>query len=198
MRYNIQMSYHKTNLKERLTQIAWDICNEQSWKHVNMRAIGNIAGVSSTAIYRHFTSKNDLKAALMVRGYQLLSLGVSLKTSNDFADYGAQYVRFGLRYPYIYDLMFADTDIDVSQHPTLQTISNEAWDEVVDGIKRNLSDLPETEVLMIAYNTWARVHGLVGILRRPNLCGDESETLTWIENNLEEYLKKTRNVDFTA
>jgi len=198
MRYNIRMSYHKTNLKERLTQIAWDICNEQSWKHVNMRAIGNIAGVSSTAIYRHFTSKNDLKAALMVRGYQLLSQGVSLKTSNDFADYGAQYVRFGLRYPYIYDLMFADTDIDVSQHPTLQTISNEAWDEVVDGIKRNLSDLPETEVLMIAYNTWARVHGLVGILRRPNLCGDESETLTWIENNLEEYLKKTRNVDFTA
>ena len=198
MRYNIRMSYHKTNLKERLTQIAWDICNEQSWKHVNMRAIGNIAGVSSTAIYRHFTSKNDLKAALMVRGYQLLSQGVSLKTSNDFADYGAQYVRFGLRYPYIYDLMFADTDIDVSQHPTLQTISNEAWDEVVDGIKRNLSDLPETEILMIAYNTWARVHGLVGILRRPNLCGDESETLTWIENNLEEYLKKTRNVDFTA
>ena len=198
MRYNIPMSYHKTNLKERLTQIAWDICNEQSWKHVNMRAIGNIAGVSSTAIYRHFTSKNDLKAALMVRGYQLLSQGVSLKTSNDFADYGAQYVRFGLRYPYIYDLMFADTDIDVSQHPTLQAISNEAWDEVVDGIKRNLSDLPETEVLMIAYNTWARVHGLVGILRRPNLCGDESETLTWIENNLEEYLKKTRNVDFTA
>ena len=198
MRYNIGMSYHKTNLKERLTQIAWDICNEQSWKHVNMRAIGNIAGVSSTAIYRHFTSKNDLKAALMVRGYQLLSQGVSLKTSNDFADYGAQYVRFGLRYPYIYDLMFADTDIDVSQHPTLQTISNEAWDEVVDGIKRNLSDLPETEILMIAYNTWARVHGLVGILRRPNLCGDESETLTWIENNLEEYLKKTRNVDFTA
>ena len=198
MRYNIGMTYHKTNLKERLTQIAWDICNEQSWKHVNMRAIGNIAGVSSTAIYRHFTSKNDLKAALMVRGYQLLSQGVSLKTSNDFADYGAQYVRFGLRYPYIYDLMFADTDIDVSQHPTLQAISNEAWDEVVDGIKRNLSDLPETEILMIAYNTWARVHGLVGILRRPNLCGDESETLTWIENNLEEYLKKTRNVDFTA
>ena len=198
MRYNIGMSYHKTNLKERLTQIAWDICNEQSWKHVNMRAIGNIAGVSSTAIYRHFTSKNDLKAALMVRGYQLLSQGVSLKTSNDFADYGAQYVRFGLRYPYIYDLMFADTDIDISQHPTLQVISNEAWDEVVDGMKHNLSDLPETEVLMIAYNTWARVHGLVGILRRPNLCGNESETLTWIENNLEEYLKKTRNVDFTS
>ena len=99
------MGYHKTNLKERLTQIAWDICNDQSWKQVNMRSIGSIAGVSSTAIYRHFNSKNDLKAALMVKGYQLLSDGISLHTSSDFADYGAHYVRFGLRYPYIYDLM---------------------------------------------------------------------------------------------
>ena len=198
MRYNLNMGYHKTNLKERLTQIAWDICNEQSWQQVNMRSIAKIAGVSSTAIYRHFTSKNDLKAALMIRGYQLLSHGTSFNTSSDFADYGAQYVRFGLRYPYIYDLMFADTDIDINQHPALQTISNEAWDEVVNGIKRNLPNLPEKEVLIVAYNTWARVHGLVGILRRPNLCGNQSETLTWIENNLEEYLKKTRNVDFTA
>ena len=85
MRYNLNMGYHKTNLKERLTQIAWDICNEQSWQQVNMRSIAKIAGVSSTAIYRHFTSKNDLKAALMIRGYQLLSHGTSLNTSNDFS-----------------------------------------------------------------------------------------------------------------
>ena len=76
------MSYHKTNLKERITQIAWDICNEKSWRHVNMRSIGNIAGVSSTAIYRHFKNKSDLKAELMVRGHQLLHDGISLNTSN--------------------------------------------------------------------------------------------------------------------
>ena len=192
------MSYHKTNLKERITQIAWDICNEKSWQHVNMRSIGNIAGVSSTAIYRHFKNKSDLKAELMVRGHELLHDGISLNTSNDFAAYGAHYVRFGLRYPYIYDLMFVESDIDMNQHPTLQNVSKEAWDRLVDAIKHTLPNVPETEILMIAYNSWARVHGLVGILRQPNLCGDQSETLTWIKEHLEEYSTRTRNVDFNS
>jgi hypothetical protein len=42
-----------------------------------------------------------------------------------------------------------------------------------------------------AYNVWASVHGLVGILRRSEWQGNRTETLEWIEKNLEEYLEKT-------
>ena len=42
-----------------------------------------------------------------------------------------------------------------------------------------------------AVNIWASVHGLVGLLRRRDLQDSQSKELTWIENNLEEYLKMT-------
>ena len=42
-----------------------------------------------------------------------------------------------------------------------------------------------------AYNLWASVHGLVGILRRSERERNRTETLEWIEKNLEEYLEKT-------
>ena len=49
----------------------------------------------------------------------------------------------------------------------------------------------EKEVMIKAYNVWASVHGLVGILRRSEWQGNRTETLEWIEKNLEEYLEKT-------
>ena len=37
----------------------------------------------------------------------------------------------------------------------------------------------------------ASVHGLVGLLRRGGLQSNRTESLEWIENNLEEYLETT-------
>ena len=99
------MSYHKENLKEKLVEIAWEICKTESWQKVNMRLVAEKAGVSTTAFYRHFKNKTDLKAELILRGFQVLYEGMKDLTNN-FSSYGAHYIRFGLDYPHIYDLMF--------------------------------------------------------------------------------------------
>ena len=99
------MSYHKENLKEKIAEIAWDICKTESWQKVNMRLVAEKAGVSTTAFYRHFKNKADLKAELMRRGFQILYEGME-DVTNNFSSYGAHYIRFGLDYPHIYDLMF--------------------------------------------------------------------------------------------
>ena len=39
------MGYHKENLKEQLVEIAWDICNAESWQNVNMRKVAKKAKV---------------------------------------------------------------------------------------------------------------------------------------------------------
>ena len=69
------MSYHKENLKAQLVEIAWAICNAESWQKVNMRKVAQKAGVSRTAFYRHFKNKDDLKAELMQRGFETLAKG---------------------------------------------------------------------------------------------------------------------------
>ena len=187
------MGYHKQSLKEQLVEIAWEICVAESWQKVNMRRVAHKAGVSNTAFYRHFKNKNDLKAELMRRGFQLIYEGMNnVNMDNNFAAYGANYVRFGIEYPHIYDLMFAHTtDIDMSLYPDLEFLANASFNGVVEGVKSFMPNNSENEIMIKAYNISASVHGLVGILRRSDWQGNRTETLEWIENNLEEYLKMT-------
>ena len=184
------MSYHKENLKEKLAEIAWDICKTESWQKVNMRLVAEKAGVSTTAFYRHFKNKTDLKAELMRRGFQILYEGME-DVTNNFSSYGAHYIRFGLDYPHIYDLMFGNTDLDMSLYPDLEVLSDASFSGIVEGLKSFMPDESENDVMIKAYNVWASVHGIVGILRRSKWQRKQTETLEWIENNLEEYLEMT-------
>lgn len=184
------MSYHKENLKEKLVETAWEICKTESWQKVNMRLVAEKAGVSTTAFYRHFKNKTDLKAELMRRGFQILYEGME-DVTNNFSSYGAHYIRFGLDYPHIYDLMFGNTDLDMSLYPDLEALSDASFSGIFEGLKSLMSDESENDVIIKAYNVWASVHGIVGILRRSKWQRKQTETLEWIENNLEEYLEKT-------
>ena len=189
---NLDMSYHKEHLKEQLVEIAWEICKAESWQGVNMRRVAQKAGVSTTAFYRHFKNKNDLKAELMRRGFQFLYKGINdLNIDDNFSSYGAHYIRFGLEYPHIYDLMFGNTDLDKSFYPDLEALSNASFNGIIEGVKAFKPNESEKEIMIKAYNIWASVHGLIGILRRSEWQGNRSETLEWIESNLEEYLKMT-------
>ena len=186
------MGYHKKSLKKRLVEIAWEICVVEPWQKVNMRRVAQKARVSNTAFYRHFKNKNDLKAELMRRGFEMLYEGVrDIVIEDNFSSYGAHYIRFGLDYPHIYDLMFGNTNIDMSFYPDLEALSNASFSGTVEGVKALRPNESEKEVMIKAYNVWASVHGLVGILRRSKWQGNRTESLEWIEKNLEEYLEKT-------
>ena len=184
------MSYHKENLKEKLVEIAWEICKTESWQKVNMRLVAEKAGVSTTAFYRHFKNKTDLKAELMRRGFEILCEGMK-DVTNNFSSYGAHYIRFGLDYPHIYDLMFGNTDINMSLYPDLEALCDASFGGLVEGLKSFMPDASENDVMIKSYNVWASAHGIVGIFRRLKWQKKQTETLEWIENNLEEYLEMT-------
>ena len=133
------MSHPKENLKERLVVSAWAICEAGSWQKSNMRSVAQKAPISTAAFYRHFyrhfTNKNNFKAAVIRRDFQLIY--EDMKDSNNdgnFAAYGAHYLRFGLEYPHIYDLMFENTHIDVSLCPHLEPQSNTSFNGLVKGV----------------------------------------------------------------
>ena len=155
-----------------------------------MRRVAQKAGVSNNAFYRHFKDKNDLKAELMRRGFEILYEGMK-DVTNNFSSYGAHYIRFGLDYPHIYDLMFGNTDLDMSLYPDLEAQSDASFSGIVEGLKAFIPDESENDIMIKANNVWASVHGIVLILRRSKWEGKRTETLEWIENNLEEYLEMT-------
>ena len=49
----------KKNLKEKLVEVAWNICVAESGEKVNMREVAKKARVSNTAFYRHLKNKNE-------------------------------------------------------------------------------------------------------------------------------------------
>ena len=137
------MSHPKEKLKERLVVSAWAICEAGSWQKSNMLSVAQKAPVSTAAFYRHFyryfyrhfTNKNNFKAAVIRRDFQLIYEG--MKDSNNdgnFAAYGADYIRFGLEYPHICDLMFENTPIDVSLYPYLEPQSDASFNGLVKGV----------------------------------------------------------------
>ena len=125
----------------------------------------------------------------MRRGYQIINEG--RENISTFSSYGAHYIKFGLDYPFIYDLMFGNIDLDLSLYPDLETESNEAFDGILEGLKPFMPDAAEKEIGIKAINIWTSIHGLIGLLRREVSQGSTPEELKWIENNLEDYLKMT-------
>ena len=158
-----------------------------------MRLVAKKAGVSTSATYRHYNNKNDLKAEVLRKGFQFLNEGMKGFQNSDanFASYGAHYIRFGLEYPHIYDLMFGNIDIDMTLYPDLKAVSNASFDGLVEGVRAFIPNKPRKEILIKAHNVWASVHGIVGILRRSEWQGSETETTEWIKENIEDYLKMT-------
>ena len=154
-----------------------------------MRKVAQKAKVSTTAFYRHFKNKDDLKAELMRRGYQIINEG--RENISTFSSYGAHYIKFGLDYPFIYDLMFGNIDLDMSLYPDLEALHDAAFDEVYLALKPFMPDASKRDMRLKAVNIWTSIHGLVGLLRREVSQGGESKELKWIENNLEDYLKMT-------
>ena len=54
-----------------------------------------------------------------------------------------------------------------------------------------MPDESDNDVMIKAYNVWASVHEIVGILRRSKWQRKRTGTLEWVEKNLEEYLEIT-------
>ena len=50
----------RSTLRQRALEAALDVLRREGWPGVTMRAIGDAAGVSAAAIYRHFENKDEL------------------------------------------------------------------------------------------------------------------------------------------
>lgn len=187
------MSYHKENLKQLLGDIAWEICQEHGWARVKLRLVAEQAGVSATATYRHYRNKDDLKAEVMRRGFETLNQGLGAINAKGagFAAYGAHYIEFGLEHPHIYDVMFGEHGLNTAQYPELKAASTAAFDGAIKGVQAHMQGASDHEVMIKAYHIWASVHGITTLLRHHKADGARHSTLSWIKENLEDYLRMT-------
>jgi len=101
--------------KELILSCARDIFLKEGLSHFSMRKVASCAGMSATALYRHFTNKEELLFQVLLRGYRIFSR--YLEKINDRQDplvclekSMLAYLNFALAEKPYYEVMFMSND----------------------------------------------------------------------------------------
>lgn len=114
----VKQPYHHGALRAALLDSAMEML--EAGEPFSLRAVARRAGVSPTAPYRHFADRDALESDLAARGMaelmdELAVIGMP-ESADGLAELAVGYVRFALRRPALFRLMFGqecDTENDV-------------------------------------------------------------------------------------
>ena len=194
-------SYHHGNLKQELIDCACRLCERDGYTKLSIRSLAKESGVSQTAPYRHFETKETLYASVAKEGFKKLSIACHIDadkkiTKKHLVEIGCNYIEFGLKNANTYDLMFGTAVGNFAEYPELLESANSTYENMRLSFSKLASDSDEV-IGFRCITLWSMVHGLVGILRKVQVVGDDFEegvgpisTAIIISTNLEGYLDK--------
>jgi AcrR family transcriptional regulator len=166
-------SYHHGDLPRCLIEAGKQELAEKGIHGLSLREVAKAAGVSHTAIYRHFNDKADLLAAISQNGFEELT-AAAVKAAGQcgqdlqkqFIAAAVQYVLFAIRHPQTAQLMFGGV-IEMKNAPKpLKQASHAAFDLMTGIIEKGKSAglLKPLATLDMAVATWAGIHGLAMLI----------------------------------
>jgi AcrR family transcriptional regulator len=156
--------YHHGDLRAALVEAGIAALEGPAGEAPSLRALAREAGVSPTAVYRHFPDKQALLGALAQEG--LMKLGAAQQAAMDragggvagFAETGREYVRFALAHPALFRLVFSQGDSD--------RFSSEQADPARDLLYASTRQLTRNtgEAERLALQAWAIAHGVAMLM----------------------------------
>jgi AcrR family transcriptional regulator len=151
--------YRHGNLPNALRAAARAILDESGPEIVGLRETARRVGVSATAAYRHFSSKEDLLASVAAEGFRELT--AAMEAAADGPDpligLGLAYVEFALQKRGLFRLMFGPILVERAKYPALNEAANAAFD-CVQRVAGGLDSGREDGTASMA--AWGLVHGL--------------------------------------
>ena len=166
-------SYHHGDLRSALLTAGMAALDAAPIEALSLRALAREAGVSATAVYRHFPDKDALLGALalaaldrMGRDQQAAADAVPMHAGPEqaFCATGAAYVRFAIQHPELFRLIWRTAPAgDVLSGPI------ESAEVAMQCLRRSVAavlpaDAPPQQQRDLALRCWALVHGLAMLL----------------------------------
>ena len=196
-------SYHHGNLKQELIDCACKLCERDGYTKLSIRTLAKESGVSQTAPYRHFKTKEALYASVATEGFKKLSKAFSIDvskkiTKKHLVEIGCKYIEFGLKNANTYDLMFGTAVGNFAEYPELLESANSSYENFRSSFSQLANDSDEV-IAFKCITLWSMVHGLVGILRKAQVVADEPivnpeagpmSSAILIAGNLDDHLDK--------
>lgn len=155
--------YRHGNLPNAMRAAARAILDEAGPDAVGLRETARRVGVSATAAYRHFTSKEDLLASVAAEGFRELAASMELAASepDPLIAVGLAYVEFALQKRGLFRLMFGPILVERAKYPLLNEAAGAAFDILQRVAGPDERPREENAATMAA---WGLVHGLSGLL----------------------------------
>ena len=160
--------YHHGDLRRALLQEAVRTIAEEGVERLTLREAGTRLGVSRTALYRHFSDKASLLAAVARDGFQRFRLdlvdawAVAPDSHRGLALMGEAYVRFAVANPGHYRVMFGDFRHLCGKDPELEADAGAAFRVLAAALtslqKSGLVRKDDTRQL--SEFVWSIVHGI--------------------------------------
>jgi AcrR family transcriptional regulator len=116
--------YHHGDLRAALIDTAVDLIGERGVRHFSLAEASRRLGVAVSAPYAHFSDRDDLLAAVAVRGYQMFGAQLAqdarsgLPPAARLAAMTAAYVRFAAAQRPLFEVMY-DAGLDKARYPEL-------------------------------------------------------------------------------
>lgn len=166
-------SYHHGDLRLAILKAACDHLRRENAESLSLRSLARGIGVSQTAPYRHFDSKNALFAGIATWGFQILSgqmqasLADQTSPMESFLTLGRCYLDFSREHAEKYQLFFDSSLVEFGEYPRLQEASGVCFDHLLDVIRlgQQARLFVEREEEELAAIVWAGLHGMASLLQ---------------------------------
>ena len=166
--------YHHGDLRRAILDCACQHLRYDGTDSLSLRAIAREIGVSATAPYRHFESKNALFAGIATLGLEILESkleGVRSIAPEDPFDslinMGVVYLQFAHKHSEKYQLMLDSSMLDSMEYPALMDARARAFKllvgAILDGQRAGLYRSESVEKL--AAVVWAGFHGAASLVQ---------------------------------
>jgi len=161
--------YHHGDLERALVAHALDVIASDGIEGLTLRRVGAMAGVSRTALYRHFDDKAALLARIATDGFRLLRetlVRVRENAPPDATDslevMAAAHVHFAKANPSHYATMFGGFFKDWTKHPDLARQAGDAFQELVEAVRdaQGKGHVAPGDPALIAEVLWALTFGV--------------------------------------
>lgn len=174
-------AYHHGDLRRALVDEALRTIDRDGVDALTLRSIGDHLGVSRTALYRHFSDKPALLAAVGREGFRLLRetlTGAWLQHGRGRAGFeamGHAYVRFATAHPAHYRVMFGGFIESCAKDEEFVKEATAAFQVLVDSLVEQQQGglVRGDDPLLLARMIWALVHGIAMLVIDGQLRGTD-------------------------
>jgi AcrR family transcriptional regulator len=160
--------YHHGDLRRALLEEALRTIQTEGVENLTLRSVGERLGVSRTALYRHFSDKQALLAAVGREGFRMLRLALTGawerhgRGRSGFEAMGAAYVGFAVTHSSHYRVMFGRFVESCSKDDEFVREATAAFQVLVDALveQQQAGLVRQDDPSMLARFIWSIVHGI--------------------------------------